>query len=92
MLLLQREWIGETVFWACFIPIFWIGWSHDSLRIMAIRFRVNDFLVSRLTFLDLADNASLIQKFNLVDQLRSPTRIGEQLHEESGGQEACTPA
>lgn len=68
--------IAELVYWGMLLPAFYVAWTHDSLHMVTVRFRVNDFLMSRLRFLDLADKPDLIQRFDIVHELRSATRIG----------------
>lgn len=70
------SWALEAAFWAASPLVFVLAWRETSVRVSALRFRVNEWVVRRLVFLDLADNPELIQSFGLVGLLRSATRLG----------------
>lgn len=66
----------QLIFWIALLPTFYVAYRYESLALASTRHKLNEWLVSRLSMFDFADNPQLIQQFNLADELHSATRIG----------------
>jgi hypothetical protein len=66
----------QLIFWIALLPTFYVAYRYESLALASTRHKLNEWLVSRLSMFDFADNPQLIQEFNLADELHSATRIG----------------
>lgn len=65
----------ETYWQLCIVAIF-VGVVIRHHRLLAFRYRANQILIKKLSYLDFADNPDLINRFGLSKTLKTATRLG----------------
>lgn len=67
---------ADDIYWQLCIVVILLGLVIRHHRLLAFRYKINQILIKKLSYLDFADNPDLINRFQLAKTLKTATRLG----------------